>query len=299
MQAIAAAVMMMFFSATLNPDGSGKAVIEMMQSAPASTISMSEKGTVPPQALKDFAKRVLDQSAGVEAWADVSVGSTDGGRTMTFKGTAYFKDLSKVKPSAPPGAPSMPSLSWAADPKGGMILSLDPAMGMAAVATKPQELTAEKLAEKVKTYQDMWAARRRDTEAKLAGVKVGLSFKLPGPATDVSGLTAASDGALVFTLDGQKLFRAADELVKDSAYVGQCIKEGRKPADDRRDPILAEKMFGSKGPWTARVTGDVKPPFDYAAEAKAAKDAYPSLLEKLGLTPPPSKLAAEETSSKK
>ena len=35
------------------------------------------------------------------------------------------------------------------------------------------------------------------------------------------------------------------------------------------------------------MTGDLKPLFDYEAEAKAAKEACPKMLERLGLAPSP------------
>ena len=46
---------------------------------------------------------------------------------------------------------------------------------------------------------------------------------------------------------------------------------------------MVELLFGSKGPFTAHVAGEMKPQFDYAAEVKAAKEAYPKMAEKLGL----------------
>ena len=61
-----------------------------------------------------------------------------------------------------------------------------------------------------------------------------------------------------------------------------CVLAGRNPVRDK-NPVMMEKVFGTRGPLTARVTGDLKPAFDYAKEVKAAKDAYPAMIKKLGL----------------
>jgi hypothetical protein len=292
MQAAVAIIFTMLFSATLNPDGSGKVVIEITQAGHAPKNAATGKDQGPREAMLDFAKQMLEGSKGVEAWSDVSVSAIEGGIT-TFKATAYFRDLAKVDLAVPGTTPDAPGVSWAADPKGGMILSLDLAHGMPPVAPEPQVMTPEELARKVTLSQTLWNMRRADLEQSVKGTRFEFSFRLPGPAAEVSGFKKGADGAVQFAMDSAKMFQAMDQLMTDAAYVGQCIKEGRKPADDRRDPILNEKMFGSKGPWTARVTSDMKPQFDYAAEVKAAKDAYPAMLRKLGLPQPPPKAKAK------
>jgi hypothetical protein len=291
----AVAIMMVFFGATLNPDGSGKASIEIVQTVGSPAAGPGDKAAPSAEEVRRVVERVLDRSQGVGAWSSVTATARSNG-VVLVTGTAYFKDLAKVRISSP--TPMEPTLAWAADSKGGMVLSVDPSRGLPPSSAAPRDLTEAQVAEKVKAYQEIWRSLREQAKAKVSGTSFKVTFKLPGPAADVSGFTKESDGALGFLVDGKKLFAASDELVGDAAYVGRCIKAGVKPADDLRDPTLIEKFLGSKGPWTARVTGEMKPQFDYAAEVKAAKEAYPAMLKSLGLEMLPGKADAGEAVKK-
>jgi len=75
---------------TLNPDGSGKVHHRVV---------FNEKGFFSFGAGKsprEFARELLEQSEGIEAWSDLSYSKTDEGH-LRFEGVAYFPDASAVR----------------------------------------------------------------------------------------------------------------------------------------------------------------------------------------------------------
>jgi hypothetical protein len=276
---------------SLNPDGSGKAAVELtMPDMGAMGMTMGMKEETPPPdpevTLKQFAKQTLDDTKGVEAWSDVSFARTEDGR-MKFKGTAYFKDFAAFRLSTGKGDNGP---TFRKDDKGGMVLELpmpsDEAKGPAAPAGPPP--SAEEMAKLIQAARLQYQQMRPMMEMMLGKMKVEMAFRLPGTLAEVSGFQKQPDGSVRIAMDGAKMLQVMDQLNADDAYVRQTILAGKKPGADM-DPAVAEKLFGTKGPIKARVTGDLKPLFDYAAAVKAAKEAYPKMIESLGLdkVPPP------------
>jgi hypothetical protein len=119
-------------------------------------------------------------------------------------------------------------------------------------------------------------------------MKTELFYRLPGSVSDVTGFTRAKDESLRWTLEGVKMMAAADKAMADDAFLRQCIIDGKDPI---REVMMKQVLATLK----ARVSGDLKPLFDYAAEVKAAKEAYPKMLERLGLNAPPNKAETKTT----
>ena len=265
---------------TVNPDGSGKAVVEMILPP------------LPPEAAAGAAdvmtaqlvKQMLLGTPDVEVWADVAVGKTDDGR-LTFKGTAYFKDIATVDlgPSKDDG------VTWAKDDKGGMVLTVVTSGSKAppAEASRPK-LSEEEIAKQVDQVRSEFKRRREAMGASMRSMKTELIYRLPGSVSDVTGFTRAKDESLRWTLEGVKMMAAADKAMADDAFLRQCIIDGKDPI---REVMMKQVLATLK----ARVSGDLKPLFDYAAEVKAAKEAYPKMLERLGLNAPPNKAETKTT----
>jgi len=272
--------------ASLNPDGSGKAVVELtMPDMGAMGMSMGMDDKAPPPdpevTLKQFAKQTLDDSKGVEAWSDVSFARTEDGR-MKFKGTAYFKDFATMHVGQGQGGDGV----FRKDDKGGMVLEMTMSEDEAKAPEPPAKTpppSAEELAKQIQAQRLQYQQMRPMMEMMLGKMKVEMTFRLPGTLAEVSGFEKQPDGSVRIAMDGAKMLQAMDQLNADDAYVRQAILAGKKPGAEKMDPAVMEKMFGTKGPFRARVTGDLKPLFDYAAAVKAAKEAYPKMIEKLGL----------------
>jgi hypothetical protein len=271
---------------TLNPDGSGKAVIEVAVADMSMMMAPPDPSAPDPElALKQFAKGVLDKGEGVETWSDVSFGRTEDGR-MRFKGTAYFKDFSQMKTQS--GAAE--SVTFAKDDKGGMVLAMHrkgeaPPEAGAPPAAPPVPLTPEAAEARIKTERMKYQQMRPMLEMMLGKMKVEMAFRLPGAVAEVSGFQKAPDGTVQFAMDGAKFLQVMDELMADEAQLKQALQsgEGVSGGGPKMERLVMEKLFGSADPPRARVIGDLRPLFDYEAEVKAAKDAYPAMIERLGL----------------
>jgi hypothetical protein len=270
---------------TLNPDGSGKVVLDLlMQDMPAG-LGQAEKPD--PEVLsKKAVRRILNYSSGVSAWADVAYNRTEDGRTH-FKGTAYFKDFSKVRfPVA-----GMSGISFAKDEAGGMVLAIEGGRDEAKQPpAAPPTLTDEEIVQRIKAQRDKFQQMRPMMEMVLAKTRMDLSFRLPGTVAEASNLQREPDGTVRLVLEGAKMLQTLDQLMADDAYMREVVTSGADAGqgNTRLSAAVNEKLFGTKAPVRARVTGDLKPLFDYEAEAKAAKDGYLKMVERLGLDPLPS-----------
>ena len=83
---------------TLNPDGSGK--VNLKAIFPLDSYFdlnlTGENSLSPEEKVQLVVKKTLEKSEGIAAWTNVSYKTTDDNK-IEFQGTAYFKDLNKVK----------------------------------------------------------------------------------------------------------------------------------------------------------------------------------------------------------
>lgn len=268
---------------TLNPDGSGKVVVDLVVQEMPVNVGQADKPD-PEVLARQTVRRMLDSTEGVDAWTNVAWNRTDDGR-LHFKGTAYFKDFSKPWLKIV----DLLGVTFSKDDKGGMTLLIDgPSQGAKAAAPAPApKFTKEDIEQRVKAERERFQQKRPSLEAFLAKTRIEMSFRLPGTPGEVSNLQKGEGEALRLVLEGPKLLQAIDQLVADDGYMrGKVVSDTEAGQGGARlDDALNEKLFGSRAPIRARMTGDLKPYFDYAAEVTAAKDAYPKMLERLGLAP--------------
>ncbi|MBX7153207.1 hypothetical protein K1X84_16380, partial [bacterium] len=100
----------------LNPDGSGKATLEVRS---ASMMENMSAGSA-KDPLNELAKSVISKATGVEAWADVETKKLDDGRNY-FKGTAYFRDVNAVRFK---DVMLMDSITFSKNAKGDLVLEI-------------------------------------------------------------------------------------------------------------------------------------------------------------------------------
>ena len=240
------------------------------------------------EALKSAVRDVLEQSAGVEAWRDVSYKMLDDGR-MYFRGTAYFKELSKLKIENQ----TMLEFDWAKGADGGGILSLRTnksdevatqtmADGSKVTVTSPKsqaastnKLTGEELTKKIKQERAQFQQSKPMLQGFLGNMKQAVVLHLPGKVVNKSNFGTDASGALTIGFDGAKFLQAMDNLVNDDEWCREHAGTGfenmqEKPA---MDDETAQLVFGEKGPVRATVSG-AAPLFDYAKELAGAKAQY-------------------------
>jgi hypothetical protein len=142
-------------------------------------------------------------------------------------------------------------------------------------------MTDDEIAKAVQAMKMQWPQAKGMMEMMLGKMKMDMIFHLPGTVAETAGFKKEADGSVRFTVEGAKILDVMDKMMADDAFLRSCVVAGTNPMKD--NPAVMEKVFGTKGPLTAHVTGDMKPAFDYAKESKAAADAYPAMIKKLGL----------------
>jgi hypothetical protein len=268
---------------TVNPDGSGKVVVEAVVPAVAAPAAPGEKAD-PDLAAKLTARDMLDQSVGIDAWSDVTFGRTDDGR-VRFKGAAYFKDLSKVRLYLAGLPPRVLSAGLAKDEKGALALTIEgPQERRGAKAPPAPKVPDAEVAQRVAAQRDAYRQRRPMMEKSLANFKIEMTFRLPGTVAEATNLQKDAGGVRL-VLEGPKMIQALDQLMADEAYMRDLVRSGADVGSGNPSLVMAlnQRLFGAKAPVRARLAGDAKPILDYEGEAKAARDQYPKMIERLGL----------------
>jgi hypothetical protein len=271
---------------TINPDGSGKVVHESTFQHFNLTIG-GAAATDPQEILGDAIRDVLKNSKGVDAWRDVTFKQVDAQR-IYFRGTAYFKDLSKLDiPNQ-----TMLDFAWQTAPDGKMILTLRTNKGDGGeMAPKPQpapavKLSPEEQAKKLKEARDSYQQTKPMLAAMLGPAKQDVLFHLPGKVSQSTNFESQPAGALKINFSGAKLIEALDKLQSDDTWMrnnGAAFSGDmdNKPGMDNQVNGL---LFGTKGPVEAVVSGPAAPLFNYAAEVAAAKLDFAKTEKELGIS---------------
>jgi hypothetical protein len=274
------AVMMMAalsMTFTVNPDGSCKVEVEMTLPPIPAELAAEMPGAPPPEEMiKQFARRFVGTRPTpsgdmAEVWANVTLTKNPDG-SCTFKGTAYAKDVTKAQllPAA-----NRDAATWAKDDQGRMTLTLNLAGDRGAGPVRPQP-NDEQTILRMNEFRNRLAEEGKVLDKFLPGMRMEFAFRLPGTAAGVEGFTKAADGSLRKLVEGPKILADLKALAADDEKLKACIKAGHDPMED----VMMKHMGGVL---KARVEGELKPQFDYDAEVKAAKEAFPKMMEKLGL----------------
>jgi len=275
---------------TVNPDGSGKARVELVMSDMPFSMTPQNEPPDPQAAARRFAKSVLDNSKGVETWADVSVDRTEDNRSR-FVGTAYFKDYEQMQLQAG----KMEGVTLEQADEGGMLLRIEPEQqtrsmpgapaASPATPPKPEEKPSEEQVQQhLAAERAAWQQMKPMMAMTIGKMKMQATFHLPGKLVEVKGFEKTPDGGVRFAFDGGRLIEIVDKLMADDAYVRETMRADR---GGKGQPLLGEEalkqLFGTSGPLVARTAGPAEAQFDFAAEVQAAKAAYPAMIKKLGL----------------
>lgn len=261
---------------TINPDGSGKVVCEISIQDP-STMRADAPAQPPSEArAKATLRQILDQSAGIEAWKDVSCAWGDDKR-LHFKGTGYFKNAAEVR--LHPVVAGRMGLEKGAD--GGLVLEL----GGGKAAAAPAALTEEEIVKGIADQRAAYEQAKPTMLTVLGTMKMDFRFRLPGTVAEAVNFAKEGDGAVRLVVEGPKLMEAMDRLMADDAAMREITAAGEsvRGGGATTSLVLAEKLLGRKALARVRTSGELKPLFDYAAEAGAAKAAEGAMRKRLGV----------------
>jgi hypothetical protein len=279
---------------TLNPDGSGKSAVTLV--TPLNPLEQAFSGGGPQGGKKltladkkrRFVDKLLSGTIGVEAWKDVSAEFTPEG-LLKFQGTAYFKDMQQFKMESIGGLP----VKLERQRDGSLRLVLNPE-NLQRDVNKPRDkeepadlkkLSDKELDEYILTKRVEFQGAKALAIAMLTDLKIKNVFHLPGDVTDVRGYKVEGQRALSLTIDGNKILKGLNELMRrDNAFFRKELRAGNILVDFSGDSAKLLKAFGLD--WydaSAVVKRPAGPQFDYAKEVAAARAAYPALRQRLGL----------------
>ena len=258
---------------TLNPDGSGKVVVRWL----GSPFDIGDKSA--EARAKSLLKDEVTKSEGVDAWKDVSCVARDDGK-FEFKGTAYFKDFAQLKLNN--AGFKMISLKATKDAAGNLVLVNEPAKGDA----PPKALSDEEAKWKLKDERAQYKQSKPLIDGALSELKASTKINLPGRVGAVTNFKKAGESSVRLSLEGKTVGKALDDLIMNDEWMLKLLKShGGLQGDVPSDDTLNERIFGEKGPVRAVTTGDLKPLFDYEAEASAARKAWEEFAARIGAGP--------------
>ncbi len=257
----------------LNPDGSGKVIHETSLQSLNITIGIQESAE---SKQKKMVKAEIEKSIGIETWKDVSFEPV-GDDQVKFKGTAYFKDVNKLKIHN--GGASISFVGHIDYQIKGDEIFLE--LKNKEEKKKSQEdgpvnYTEEELAAKIEENKREY----QKTRVMLAGVLPSLRheriFHLPGKVESMHNFTRRDDGALVNIVEGTKMLEAMDKLMEDEELIARQIKSGRNVMKDGfgNEYQSNEIFFEENAPVQATLWDARTPLFDYASEVEEAKQNY-------------------------
>jgi hypothetical protein len=257
---------------TLNPDGSGKVTYEI-------SFMRGPQAAADPAILKDLARKEADkivkESQGVTAWKDVTFTVEKNGWT-TFKGTAYFEDITKLQIGG--SVKSNAALKYtpaAADAAAQLELAMQ--IEKEPTPAEAPKLTEEEINKKIADAQAQMQRQIPMLTQIMADVQVEWTFTLPGTVEKSVNFQPVADkpNTVRLACDGKKMLEILKGLSEDNAYMRAKVVAGKDPVGPPDPELLNEKLFGTKGPITVSFKPGDKPLFDFAAESDAAKKAMP------------------------
>jgi hypothetical protein len=269
----------MLMSFTVNPDGSCKVQVEI--TIPPVPAEVQELRGANAPSTEEMARQFMRQFVGsgnapsthmADAWSDVSLTKAADG-SWKFKGTAYIKDITTTHLLPANGRKG--GTTWAKDDKGDMVLAMD--LFGANPGFRPGTVTDAEVAQQMTQVRARLAGKEGQAiEKMMLGMRMEFAFRLPGKVAEAEGFAKGDDGSVRKIVDGAKMLADLKALLGDEAQLKACVIASRDPLET----VMAKHIGGLM---KARVTGEMKPQFDYDAEVKAAKEAAPKMMEKLGL----------------
>jgi hypothetical protein len=267
---------------TLNPDGSGKMLVESTF-IPASE-AMSDDTPTSEAAAKEAARNILTRSEGIEVWRDVTFSELKDG-SFFFRGTAYFPDLSKVN------LDRLGPLKFSVrtDSANNFVLgqldrptvdyhhwnNLDvPEMSFPTGPITPESIRRDR--RRFKAFKPMMLAMS-------GNLKQEVTFHVPGVVQRSANFEIGTPGVLRIHFNGERMVKVLEEMISND-NVMQSLSAAT-PAQREMAVSFAfnEMFFGEKSIVQAIIRPDTKPVFDYRSEVAAALKEFPTIARKVGM----------------
>lgn len=260
---------------TLNSDGRGKVTIESTFIAWNPFAENSEEISSDESANVSI-RRLIEESVGVDAWRDVTFRELEDGR-VHFRGTAYFKDLSKLSVALS----SENKFVVTKNGQGNLTVSVskNTSDSRIPVSVPNEPLTSESLRRQRKQYR----AIRPVLAGTLDVMSCETTFHFSGVVRRSSNFEGLSSSSLRHRFEGKRVLEVLDRLF-DPAFADQLLAISSKSNSVTTDDFINEKLHGARGPILAVVAPGSGNRFDYDAEVVAARQSFRPVALSLGLT---------------
>lgn len=244
----------------INPDGSGKMIIESGLNDPANPVDETK--------LKNNLANLISATKGADSWENLVINKPGNGKKYQIEATGYFSDINQVKNEEE----SFPTMVWTNK------------NGIASLALKGKENNARKKQGRAEAEKQAAADQKRwqntrEELASLAKTEIISNFRMPGQIVPVQGYKTSNNTATVI-LDGKKMLAALDAIYANKNVLIQDKMNGNTNASES---FILNKLYGTSKPPLFKTRGSLKAFFDYKTEVARAKKNYPATLAALGI----------------
>lgn len=260
----------------INPDGSGKVQIESaFQKMDISMGNQQEDNT--DVQMKKAVKSIIEKSKGVDTWKNITYKMNNEGK-IVFKGTAYFKNISKLKIHDI----SMLKAVMKKGEKGTLILELKDEDAEKKRKKKKKKLSPSEMKKEIKKQKAGYQQMKPMLSAFLSTMKMESTYVLPGKIKSSINFKKINKNTLNVVFKGDKLVKVLDEFTSDDKWWEKQVSAGKNINKDSSvfNEEINKKLFGEKGPIRA-VALKGKPQFNYKREVKKAKKQFAKIIKKL------------------
>ncbi|HUO07890.1 MAG TPA: hypothetical protein VM008_06300 [Phycisphaerae bacterium] len=248
---------------TLNADGSGKAVVDVLVASPGPDVVAFGR---------TYAEQMIQHTQGAAAWNDFTIEAAADGRAH-IRATVYFADVSKFRLDRPF------QTMWDKNADGTYTFKMQ--KEQAASQPASPQMTDEQVAQAIATARANYKQQQPAMQLLLNNLKLEMTFELPGEVTATSIFEKTGSDQVTLKVDGKQVMAAMDKIMGDEKLLAGAIKNGTTPRES--DELLMENLFGKKGAVSATVAGRVGTLFDYKSEAAAAKAGQAAAFAKAGI----------------
>jgi len=271
---------------TINADGSGKVEHIALISLDGMSLNFGQELS-DEEKLNKVVKDELKESEGVDTWSDVTFAWE--GDKVRFSGTAYFKNINKLKFHNSGTTVSMyNTVSLEED---GEFMTVEIKSGKSDGGPKgaeiPDSLTDSEIDERIFEQRAEYQKNRLMVAGFLAEVHRVRRFYLPGSPTIVSNFVKEEDGSFVNDFKANKILEIMDAKMDDVEFLRKEIKAGRNIMDPAsgNDESMNEMVFGKKGDIIVEVEHRGQVLFDYDAEVAVSREQFKDTAKLLGIIP--------------
>lgn len=266
---------------TLNPDGSGKVVVEATIADMSAMLGLDDESAAKKddkERVKIFVQQMMESSSGVDAWKDITCRPV-GDDKIYFKGTAYFSDFNELDIDDI----SNHTFIRESTPDGGWMIIFKEAGSDDDEDEGAEGLSEEEIAGRVDSLKADYEMGRAVMAPILEGIRQNYSFTLPGTVTERAVFDRTAKGAYEVTIDGKKILSVLDSVTGTVGFWRDQVVSSRRSAEDQKAAVI-KMLFGTDGLPRLKNSGG-KPLFDYKSEMQAAKKKYAAMLKPFGLKP--------------